>query len=201
MKTHHLRVATGLILLGLLSLLAGCGSVPTRAPVFVAAGFEPRVVDPIAILTVADLRKDKSVDINVNDIAQKAAKNALTGRKYRVELVPSGPDYTRLSDEDLSHPPAAWIKSLPPSGKRWVMIVGVHDITRKLTFGSTGNAEVSAYLYDKETGTAVWRDKGVGQAGQGGLIGMAMIGMMSQQALEAAVATVFVGLPPRPEKP
>jgi hypothetical protein len=36
-----------------------------------------------------------------------------------------------------------------------------------MVFGSTGNAELSGGLLDKESSELIWKGKGVGQAGQG----------------------------------
>ena len=80
------------------------------------------------------------------------------------------------------------------------MVFAVHDVTRRLTFGSTGNAEISAYLYDREKAALVWHDKGLGQAGQGGLLGMALINLMDESALQMATGNALMSLPKRPKK-
>lgn len=187
---------------GLTAVLSfsGCATGPAPLPIYQAPNFSYSDVDVIAILPAADLRRDKSADINVNKIAQDMAQTALKHRDYSTELTLEPVDYSHITEEDLANPSAAWVKHLPPSDKRWVLIVCADDITRKLTFGSTGNAAVSAYFYDKKAGVLIWRDKGVGQAGQGGLLGMAMIGMMSQAALENAVNMAFLSFPPKDAK-
>jgi hypothetical protein len=100
-----------------------------------------------------------------------------------------------LTEEDLRAKNAEWLKALPNPGSRWVMALAVHDVTRKLTFGSTGNAEISGFLYDFQTGEQLWHDKGIGQVGEGGLLGMAMIGTMSRSAVNLAAYNCLASFP------
>ena len=79
------------------------------------------------------------------------------------------------------------------------MVVCLDDVTSRMTFGSTGNAELSGYLYDKQDGKLVWQDKGIGQAGQGGLAGMMLKGTMKGQALNIATGNLMRSVPKRPK--
>ena len=80
------------------------------------------------------------------------------------------------------------------------MVLSLVDVKSKLTFGSTGNAEVAGVMYDKESGTITWRDKGIGQVGQGGLIGMAFKGMMANSAISAALHNLLSSFPAQSEE-
>ena len=80
-----------------------------------------------------------------------------------------------------------------------MLVVCLDDLASKITFGSTGNAEVSGFLFDKEKGELVWAGKGVGQAGQGGLMGMTMVGMMKGEAIGSALYNLLSGIPNRPK--
>jgi hypothetical protein len=91
------------------------------------------------------------------------------------------------------------VRKLGPAEARWVMVVSLGDVTSKVTFGSTGNAEVSGYVYDKQDGKLIWKEKGVGQAGQGGLVGMMMKGMMKSAALNSAIDNLMRSVPKRPK--
>jgi hypothetical protein len=77
------------------------------------------------------------------------------------------------------------------------MVLVLDDVVTKLTFGSTGNAEVSGFLFDKQAGEIVWRDKGIGKVGQGGLLGMAMKAGMDGAAIDAAVGNLIASVPTR----
>ena len=110
-----------------------------------------------------------------------------------------GDGIEQILEDDLREADGEWIKRLGPAKSRWVMVLMLVDVTTKLTFGSTGNAEVAGFLYDKETGTLVWRDKGIGKAGQGGLIGMCMKGMMDEAAISNAMNNLLASIPESPE--
>lgn len=176
------------------AVFTGCAT-PTRTPVYQNSRFNPAEVDRITVLPVLDLRMDKTVNLNLNKAMQGNAKSCLKQRKYAVDLSSGEDVVSRLTEEDLQAKDTEWLKTLQASDSRWVFIFAVHDVTRKLTFGSTGNAEVSAYFFDRQSGEQLWHDKGVGQAGQGGLLGMAMIGMMSQEALNMASYRCLMSFP------
>lgn len=75
------------------------------------------------------------------------------------------------------------------------MLLVVTELSRKLTFGSTGNAEVTLAILDKQQGAVVWQDKALGRAGQGGLLGMMLVSTMDDEALAAAVRQVLQKIP------
>jgi hypothetical protein len=174
---------------------SGCAA-PQKKPVFQAAGFSAGQVNHITVLPVADLRPDKSVGLNVNRVALGMAKGALKQKKYKFTCHKDERQVASLKEEDLEKPDSVWIKTLEPAAARWVMILAVNDLVRKVTFGTTGNAEVSAYLFDKQSAACVWHDKGLGQSGQGGLIGYAM--PSATTALQLATHNALAGLPKKP---
>jgi len=103
-----------------------------------------------------------------------------------------------MTSDDLADPDAAWVGQLGAPEVRWAMIVSLVDVTSSMVFfGSTGNAEVIGYLYDKKDGTLVWRDKGAAQVGQGGFIGMALKSEMDEAALAEAIDRLFASFPQR----
>jgi len=55
-------------------------------------------------------------------------------------------------------------------------------------------------LYDKETATLVWKNTGIGQAGQGGLMGIAIKGISKSEAFSNALRNLLVGIPKRETK-
>jgi hypothetical protein len=57
--------------------------------------------------------------------------------------------------------------------------------------------EITLTIVDRQTKRIVWRDKGVGRAGHGRLIGMTMVGLMDSEALEDALNQVLTKIPKR----
>lgn len=130
---------------------------------------------------------------------QSRAVNVLKKKRYSASAGSFSGEIGEIDEEDLQSALPAYIKKLGPANARWVMVICLQDVASRITFGSTGNAEVSGYLFDKNRGELVWQGKGVGQAGQGGLAGMAMKGLMNSAALDSAVYNLFGGIPNRPK--
>jgi hypothetical protein len=181
-------------------LLTGRASGATKHAIYLDPSFEAPVVAEIKVLPMVDARADKSqVSDFEKHVRQKAIK-ALQKKAYVVGATETVGDVGEIVEEDLRAPDAAWVKKLGPSDARWVLLLMLLDLKTKVVFGSTGNAEIAGVLCDKEAGTIVWRDKGIGRAGQGGLIGMAMKGSMDESALDAAVSNLLASVPSRKEK-
>lgn len=168
----------------------------------------PKQIDPrftaienIVILPAIDARSGKKENVKLEDV-QKSTLKGLEKKHYKVSLSDNAGTVGEITEEDLKDAKPDWIQKLGPAEARWVMVVCLGDVASKMTFGSTGNAEVSGYLYDKQTATLVWKDKGIGQAGQGGLAGMMMKSSMKGEALHAAIYNLLSSIPklPKPAK-
>lgn len=179
-----------------LSLLAGCYATPKPA-IFWDSRLDPNGIGQIVVLPPVDSRIGRDADIDLETQVRRAGTDALQGRGYDVALGEAPQDLGEIIDEDLKNADPIWIKRLAPPGLRWIMVLELIEVTSQLTFGSTGNAEVAGYLFDAEQGRLVWRDKGIGQVGQGGLIGMALIAQMDDAALSVAMRNLVASLPVR----
>jgi hypothetical protein len=175
--------------------MSGCAT--TKPADFVMDGFDSAAVDSLAVLPVLDHRIDKKKQLKLDDWVMPIAKRSLKKLGYAYSLEKDRSVLLGISQDDLEAPTNDFIASLPPSNARWILILSLEDSTSKMTFGSTGNAEMSGYLFDKEIGQITWRNKEVGQAGQGGLIGMTMKGLMERSAIEMAAGQMFQALPSR----
>jgi len=176
---------------------AGC-SHGWRPPLYQKPGFHTQWVDKIAILPPFDARIDKSTEVDLNEQLRTASANILTDKGYVTVLSESSNPGPAVTSDDLAEPDAAWVRELGAPGERWMMMVSLVDVTSSMVFfGSTGNAQVVAYLYDKKDGTLVWRDKGAAQVGQGGLIGMALKDSMDEAAINEALGRLFASIPDR----
>lgn len=77
-------------------------------------------------------------------------EDKLEDKKYECKLISDRSLVTNITEEDLKNIDSQWVKTLGPSCSRYVMLIALWDARSKLTFGSTGNAEVSLYLLDKQ---------------------------------------------------
>lgn len=194
MRCH--KSTAGFLSVVLVSVLAGCAA-KLKPAVYLDSGFKPESIGQIVMLPAVDARIDKEVEVNLEDQLRGAAAKVLKGKGYDVVLTSAPSETAELTDDDLRAADTALIKRLGPPAARWVMVVILVDVKTKLVFGSTGNAEVAGFLYDKGNSTLVWRDKGIGQAGQGGLVGMLLKGAMDEMAISGAVNHLLASIPER----
>ena len=187
---RHATVA----MVGLAALAAlGCGPKKWRPPVMIASDFQAQRIDPIVVLS-SDARIDTSIDVNVRQELGEEAVPILRERGYTATLgtpattTPLLPDALAVADADTIH-------RIAPPGVRWLMVLCLVDVSTELTFGSTGNAELAGFLFDTEKGALIWRDRGLGQVGQGSLVGMALISVMDEEAIHAALGHMLASLP------
>jgi len=180
----------------LLSLLILTGCAVAKQPIFLSSTFGQEKIERIHVLPVVDLRFNKEPELpKLDEWILDEVKDRLERKEYTFTIVSDTSFVDNITEEDLQAVDAEWVKNLGPSGSRWVMLIALLDAKSKLTFGSTGNAEVSGYLFDKKNGSIVWRDKGIGKVGQGGLLGMVLKGMMIRDAIRKATSDLMNGFP------
>jgi hypothetical protein len=185
--------------LALSLLAAGCATAP-KAPIQRADGFRPETMDKVYLLPLVDARVDKKLTKDYNKQVQKRAADALKRLRYQREVVAQSASTTVPAPEDLRQPAADTIKQAGPANARWLMVFVLEEVSRKLVFlGSTGNAELSMYILDKQAGAVVWHDKAVSQVGQGGLLGMIGVSAMDGDALRLAVFEILGRVPKHPK--
>lgn len=192
--TRRSNLFAGSFNLLLLFVLAGCAP-SLKQGIYLSPDFQKSTITELEILPAVDSRIDKKIEVDFQKKIREAAAKILKKKGYKVQMSDDIGDVGQIKDEDLKAADSQWIKRLGPAGSRYVMVLCLIDVTTKLTFGSTGNAELAGYLYDKEAGIIIWRDKGIGRAGQGGLIGMAVKGSMGNEAILASLKNLFASIP------
>jgi len=181
----------------LICVVAGCAA-PLKQAIYLDSGFQPQVINQIILLPAIDARIDRKIEVNIQKQIREAGMEILNNNGYQVSLSDNIGGVTQIIEDDLKFGDPKWIKQLGPSEARYVMVLMLVDVATKLTFGSTGNAEVAGFLYNKEAGTIVWRDKGIGQVGQAGLMFMLMKGAMAGSAIDVAMNSLLSSIPKRP---
>lgn len=175
-------------------VLIGCAT--TKQPIFLSKTFSQERVENILVLPVVDLRFNKELELpKLDKWVQGVVKGQLKRKKYTFTLATDRSIVDNITEEDMKEVDAEWVGNLGSSSYRWVMVAVLLDAKSKLTFGSSGNAEVSGYLFDKKDGSLLWRDKGIGKVGQGGLLGMLMKGTMLGGAIQMATLNLIKSFP------
>jgi hypothetical protein len=180
----------------LILLVAGCAA-PLKQGIYLDPGFEPTAIDEITLLPAQDLRIDRAIEVNMEKQIRVYGMKMLKKKGYRVRLDDNIGDVAEITEDDLKSGDPKWISRLGPPDARWVMVLTLIDVTTKFAFGSTGNAELTGFLFDKESATIAWWDKGIGRAGQGGCIGCLLKFNMDEQAIGIAVYNLFASIPKR----
>lgn len=184
-----------LLLMGLLLLATGC--VTAKPADFVSPQFRAAQVEQLTVLPVLDHRVARENFFDLDGKILPIAERELTRLGYGYVVVRDRQVVEGIARGDFDSPSPEWIAALGPSGSRWVMTLVLEESSSSLTFGSTGSAEMTGYLFDKQTHTLLWKNKELGRVGQGGFVGMAMRGMMEPAAIDAAADQMFRALPDR----
>lgn len=176
-------------------IIIGCAAA--KQPIFLSSTFGQERVGNVFVLPIVDQRFNKEPALpKLDKWVQGTVKGQLKRKKYTFTLVSDRSIIDNITEEDLKEADAEWVRNLGPSGSRWVMVVVLLDARSKLIFrGSTGDAEVSGYLFDKKDGSMLWRDKGIEKSGFPGLIGMAMKKWMLGDAIRMATFELMRSFP------
>ena len=197
MKLRNRNITLWSVVL-VIGMFAGCAKPPQNPAIQVDPGFQPASIDLITMLPPIDARVDKSSKINLNTRLNKNARAELKKIGYASRIVESNGSESNINIEDLKAGDPEWIKQLGPSDTNWVMILVLGDVYSEITFGSTGYADVSGFLFDKRAGKRIWYDKGVAKVGAYGAVGL--IGgkaVANNTALAVAVQDMIFSLPHR----
>ena len=192
------RYATPLFTCVLIVLLSGCAA-PLKKGIYLAPDFQSGAVSEIDVLPAIDARIDKGIEVDLEKQLRGEVESLLKNRGYKVSNSDRTDDIGQITEDELKSGAPELIRRLGPPGARHVMVILLLDVKTKLTFGSTGTAEVAGFIYDKEAEKLIWRDKGISKIGQGGLLGMAMKSMMDEQAISMANRNLVASIPKRPD--
>lgn len=198
-KTNQRTLIVSLVGIFIAMSMTGCG-MPERPADFLLVGFDSITVENVTLLPVLDHRIDKSKELKLDKWVKPIAEQSLKELKYSYRFETDRSLVSNISPDALEDPTPEFIASLRPQSDNWILLLVLEDATSEMTFGSTGNAEMSGYLFDKANRQVVWENKELGQIGQGGLLGMMMAGVMQQSAIEQATTHMFQTLPTRKRK-
>jgi hypothetical protein len=161
------------------------------------------VVENISVLPIVDARSGQKAEVNLEKL-QEGIVRRLQKKRYTAAAANTTGDTKEIAIEDVEAADPSYVKKLGPTGERWVMVVFLDDVNSKMAhskinFGSAGNAELSGYLFDKESGQLIWKNKGAGQSEENGLFGMADKWERKGEALGAAITSLLNSVPEHPK--
>jgi hypothetical protein len=181
-----------------------CTTTGPIAPKYLDPSFVPATVDEIVLVSFVDIRHDKSLPFDLKDFMEStlrmgAVRRNLEEKGYTMSLADDFGQVHTITENEISVADASWVKSLGPQNAKWVLLVGLKDLSVHLTFGKRATAQCLGVLYDKTPGKAVWSHEAFQEARAGGLGGMlATDQWMGKDALlMCTVHGLFPQLPPK----
>ncbi len=171
--------------------------VSTVPALYMKSEFEQLGVNKIYLLPTVDLRLDTSKQLKTDKWVHNVMRKQLKQKKYQSHSLSNRALIADITEENLMDDQPSWLSTIELDEARWILLPILHDVSTKATFGSTGNAEMSAMLFDRNKQVLIWRHKTASKVGQGGLIGLAMKGAMAQSAIEMASLRLAQALPKR----
>jgi hypothetical protein len=92
------------------------------------------------------------------------------------------------------------LQALGVENTNYMMIVYLDDASSKTALGYSFKIESTALLLNKQTGAMVWKDKGIGSQGQGGLLGCLISSSVKSEAMGICVKSMLSSFPDGPIK-
>ncbi len=174
----------------------GCAS--PRDPIYMDQSFSPLDVQTITVLPAVDFRRDRAVRIDEIELQKLVAEvlgRSLREKQYEVTFPSELWVRPCLEIDDIAEVDASCVKMHGPKEARWVLLVLLENLQKRTAFGSGVRAEVSGLLFDTSHGRVVWRDSGQRRLGQGGMVGVAMGGLLDKTVLQESVVDLMETFP------
>lgn len=194
MSLHRILLAIFLLALS----QPGNGAPKYTPPKYLSAQFESTEVTTLAVLPVLDLRADRSKALALDAWVHRICRYLIKRRGYKPTFYGDRSMIESLQQLGQGELVEAQVQRLrAPQAGRWLLLFGLIDSYEKGKFGSTGNAEMVAYIVDQQDGLVLWRHDTVGQIGVAGPVGMMMQGLMERSGIEVATKALIESIPPR----
>jgi hypothetical protein len=184
-----------LITISAVFLISGCATKTPKIPIFWDPGFAEMSVKSITIMPIVDRRADKSFELDAEDIIDEA-KSVLEKKGYAVKVADSFKPGETISNEGILEMESAELASLGAQDAQYLLYVYIEDaVSSYKVMAHTFKIEATASLLSKERKSEIWRDKGLGQAGQGGLISGLVKGLNEGAGVEICMRNMLESLP------
>lgn len=179
-------------------LLNGCSTVP-KMPIKLDPGYNSKNIDTIVLMPVVDRRVNKKSKIDLEKAIRIPAKKILMKKGYNVLTPSSFSDGTAITAENVGEMNVDELSNLGPNNEKALLFMYVDDILDDyIVLAYTYKVEATGSLIDKKDRVELWRDKGIGSSGQGGLISGVLAGVYQYEATSMCLNDMFCTLPKCP---
>ena len=186
---------------GSLVIVMALGCTSTRAPIYLDPSFRPMDVETITVLSAQDSREKHQVQLDESDLQKLVAQvldRILREKHYQVTLSSESLAKQCFETDGSPSVDGSCIRTLKSQKATWVLLVFLEDLQKRTAFGSGVSAKFSGLLVDTANGKVVWRDFGYKRMGQGGMVGIAMGGLLDATVINESVNDLMITLPARP---
>jgi hypothetical protein len=167
-------------------------------PKYLSPDFQVAEVTTLAVLPVLDLRADRSEALELDAWVHRIGRYLIKRRGYQTTFYGDRTMIESLQQLSQAELVEAQVQGLRvPEVGRWLLVFGLVDSYARRTFGSSGNAEMVAYIVDQQEGRVLWRHDTIGQIGMAGPVGRMMKGLMERSGIEVATKTLIESIPLR----
>ena len=197
--THKLIVPRVGIWVHFLGLIFMTGCISAQKPMYLAPSFKLFDIQTITILPVLDSRAKGGTEIEqfeLQEVVNPIVEADLKKKGYDIEYSNEFGGDQCLATDDSMNLATECIRSLGPQNSTWVLVIFLEDFQRRKAFGSGVTVRMSGVLLDKSQGLALWRDQTHAGRGRGGLVGMAMDGLLDKEVMQECTRNLFSSLPP-----
>jgi hypothetical protein len=171
------------------------GCAPSKKAIFLDPNFNQSTIDKITLLPAIDARIDASIKVNIQKQIRGEGMDQLKDKGFLITLSDTIGNVGQITEDLLKSGDSQWIKKLGPPQARWTMVLMLLDLSARRMPGGIGIAEVAGFLFDKEKGIIVWRDKGICNRVQS-VFGM-LIWEGASDATDAAIRDLMSTFPTR----
>ena len=196
MRRHSMPGPPGSAALVALLFLVVSGCATVRPPLRLDPMFSQRGIRSIALLPIVDRRKDRSANLDVEYEVSARARKALERKGYHVVAVP-GPSEddpigtARLLEADLDY----LVLLNPPEADAVIAIYVDDSLSSYKVLSYAFKVEALGVMVSRSANVELWRAKGIGNAGQAGLISGVLQGLYRSEAWDACVYGMLSSIP------
>ena len=174
---------------------SGCGTVQ-KIPIKLDPNFVHKGIDTIMLMPVVDRRVDKSAKLDFEKGIRLPAKKILEKKGYTVIMPDTYLEGSNITADQVAEMNVDDLSGLGPKDSRALVFIYVEDVLDSyVVLAYTFKIEATGSLIYKEEKSELWRDKGIGAYGQGGLISGITSGLDKSVAVSQCLENIFVSLP------
>ena len=198
---RHKRGLFIIVLVISVALAASGCSTTQKIPIKLDPNFVRKGIDTVVLMPVVDRRAEKTAKIDFEKEVRLPAKKILEKKGYAVIMPNAYSEGSNITADQVAEMNVDDLSGLGPKDSRALLFIYVEDVLDSyVVLAYTFKIEATGSLIYKQEKSELWRDKGIGASGQGGLISGITSGMDKSVAISVCLENIFVTLPKCAEK-